>query len=126
FTSSNYWEFGASPDSTTGLKQGWAARFFDNHCAWADPSEAPALTLLRGGDASIPDVYKGTTKYVPPAVNRFEKFQLDTPRDAMGVHQDKYIRMMNNIPTIDSAVDYMQRASNSAIASVDDIQYARS
>lgn len=125
FTSSKYWEFGASPDSSTGLLQGWAARFFDNNCAGADPAAVDAMTLLRAGDSSIPDPFKGTTGYVPPAVQRFEKYELEVPRDALGDHQDRYIRVMNSLPTIDSAVDYMQRASNSAIASVDDIQFAR-
>ena len=125
FTSSKYWEFGTSPDGITSLNQGWVARFYDNHCAGADPSAVDPMTLLRTGDSGIPDPFKATTNYIPPTVQSFETYELEVPKGEIGSHTDRYIRTLNSIPTINSAEDYMQRASNSAIASVDDIQFAR-
>ncbi len=119
FTSTDYWETGGVPGQLMP-QQGWIARFYDNTCnGHGDPE---ALFMARTGSSELPDMMAGSQNYVPPTISSAASYSLQTGEDRAA--RLNAIHDMNNLPTIDSDVEFLQRSVNTVEASTADIATA--
>jgi uncharacterized protein (DUF1501 family) len=119
FTATDYWEFGGVPGQVLP-REGWVAQFFDNSCEGAPDPEA--LRMVVAGKSSLPDALSGSAIYTPPAIQNPANYVLDAGSDRdlrLGAIHD-----LNNQATIDPQIDFLQRSSNLAEASIDDVAVA--
>jgi uncharacterized protein (DUF1501 family) len=126
FTGTDLWELGLSPSSALSTSQGWVSRFFDNQCSGAPPDTIEPLAMMANGLSKLPLSLSGSNNYFPPAVRDFASYLVEAPTpQAYGDHVLSYIASMNNMTvTVDSELDFIQRASNMTQASVDDMAIA--
>lgn len=119
FTSMQYFEEGYVPGEVRPRK-GWVAKLYDNACSCDIPEDA--LFHLGAGVRRLPDTMQNSDCWVPPAVGNPDTYFLraDTDVDA----RLNAISALNDIPTIDSNMDFIQRSENSMEASIDDIAVA--
>ncbi len=120
FTSTDYWETGAVPGQPIP-PQGWVSRFYDNSCAGQGDGEA--LFMAATGTSTVPDMLSGSQNYVPPAIADATKYALKASADK--THRLAAIHTMNNLPTLDSDIDFLQRSVNTVEASSADIALAQ-
>lgn len=118
FTSTDHYEYGFVPGETQPT-QGWAARFYDNTCAGADPE---ALFMTAAGMSAVPDAFKNATGYTPPAISSASSYSLSTSSDR--TLRLQAIHDVNSQPTVDPHIDFLQRSENTAEASIADIAVA--
>ena len=127
FISTDLWELGISPSGALETEQGWLSRFFDNQCDGGLPNELKPLAMMSNGLVKLPLALSGSINYFPPTVGSFESYGIDTPTNhaPLGEHIEEYINTLNNLNvTINSDLDFIQRASNITQASIDDIAIA--
>ena len=127
FTGTDLWELGISPGSNLNPSAGWAARFYDNMCNGAPPSEFNPLEMMAAGMNLLPLTLAGSPNFLPPAVGDFDSYNIDVPTTPAGYgdHIRNYINTLNNLNVpVNSTLDFVQRASNIAQVSVDDMQIA--
>ncbi len=132
FIATDYWEFGTSPGATQTPGKGWIARYIDNACAGMPPESINPLSMLGAGNFFVPTTLNGSDLYTPPAVGDFGFYQyfvpgLGNPADPFypfGQRILDYLQALNGVPPINSAVDFVQRSSNLAFDSVEDMQVA--
>lgn len=127
FTGTDNWELGVSTGSTFTTTQGWASRFYDNQCEGMPTSETDPMAMLAAGIGGLPLTLSGSENYIPPAVLDFDSYAINTPASPAGYGDLilNYISVLNdvNVP-INSSLDFIQRASNIAQVSVEDMEAA--
>jgi len=119
FTSTDYYEFGGSPDKPLPMT-GWVARMYDSACGGAQQENA--LFLARTGSRSLPDAFVGTTNYTAPAINSLGEYQLVTASDR-ALRLDA-IAALNRQPPANPDIEFLQRSENLMEASIEDVQTA--
>ena len=124
FVSTDYWDRGNSPGSNTQTFQGWISRYFDNACAGMPVESIEALSMLAAGTAFIPGTLDGSSLYRPPAVPRFEGYEIRVPNGAQGRHRLDYITALSQVGAVDSATDFLHRTTITAQASIADLETA--
>ena len=124
FTSTDLWEFGRSPSSQNTSIQGWMSRFFDNTCAGAPMEEIDPILMMAAGKSGVPQTLGGSQLFTPPAINRLSRYTFRVPGGALGAVRNTYLRAANNLSGQAAGADFVQRAANSAMASVDDMAVA--
>lgn len=127
FRGTDLWELGISPGSNISPTRGWAARYYDNMCNGAPPATVDPLAMMAASMRRLPLTLSGSMNYLPPAVGSFETYNISTPASpaAYGDLIRDYVGIMNqlNVPMA-SPLDFIQRASNIAQVSVDDMRAA--
>lgn len=127
FRGTDLWELGISPGSNITPTEGWAARYFDNMCNGSPPPSPDALSMMAASMRRLPLTLSGSPNYIPPAVGSFNTYNINTPSSpaAYGDLIRDYVGIMNqlNVPMA-SPLDFIQRASNIAQMSVEDMQTA--
>ena len=118
FTGTDFWEYGYITGDPAPA-QGWAARFFDNHCSGMD---ADALTMVAAGISTVPNTLIGVSGYTPPAIADPANYALNFNADAP--LRQAAITALNNVATADPEIDFLQRSENVAEASIADIATA--
>lgn len=124
FVSTDFWERGNSPGSTLVTYQGWLSRYFDNKCAGTPANDINALSMLAGGLSVLPGTLDGSDIYRPPAVPKFDTYQLRAPGNAQGQHRLDYIDAIARLGAINSDTDFLQRTTITAEASIADLATA--
>lgn len=124
FISTDFWERGTSPGTALHTTQGWISRFFDNQCGGVPPDQVNALSMLAGGMAFLPGTLDGSDFYRPPAVPEFDAYNILANPNAAGQHILNYIELVNGTNTLVPEIDFLQRSSLLAQASVDDMALA--
>ncbi len=127
FLGTEFWELGISPGSNLSAHRGWAARYYDNMCDGAPPAEVNALAMLAASMGRLPKTLSGSQNYLPPAVRSFDAYQIRTPTwpPDLGNLLREYIEILNSLDVpVSSSLDFIQRASNIAQVSVDDLKIA--
>ena len=126
FLGTELWEKGISPSGVLETEQGWVSRFYDNQCNGAPQSTLEPLAMMANGLSSVPMTLSGSTHYFPPAVRKFDSYEIDTPQPSeLGDHIKAYINSLNNLSVqVDSQMDFIQRTSNVTQASVEDMVIA--
>jgi len=119
FTSTDYWETGSVPGQMMP-KTGWVSRFFDNQCD--GHGAVNPLSMVSTGISSVPDMLSGSETYVPPAISSFSKYKLNASLDR--TQRLAAITSMNNLPVVDTNIDFLQRSYNTVEASAADIAEA--
>jgi uncharacterized protein (DUF1501 family) len=124
FTATDYWEEGRSPGSSLSAGSGWIARYFDNACAGTPPENIDPLAMMAAGHFKTPLTMEGSALYTPPAVYNFDSYGFFVPDNAYGEHFAAYQDALLETAVINPQVDFVQRAINTAQASVEDIETA--
>jgi len=126
FTGTDLWELGLSPSSSLSTSQGWLSRFFDNQCDGGPPGSIEPLAMMANGISTLPLALSGSDNYFPPAVANFDSYQIQAPNPlAYGNHIRTYINFLNGLTApVNSDVDFIQRASNMTLASIEDMEIA--
>ncbi|MFP6583247.1 MAG: DUF1501 domain-containing protein [Candidatus Hydrogenedentota bacterium] len=126
FLGTDLWELGVSPSSSLTTSQGWVSRFFDNQCNGSPPSQIDSLAMMANGLVKLPLALAGSINYFPPAVGSFDSYAIQSPNPVeLGQHIEDYIDLLNNLTvTVNSNLDFIQRASNITHASIADMAIA--
>ena len=126
FISTDLWELGISPSGALETEQGWLSRFFDNQCDGGLPNELKPLAMMSNGTVKLPLALSGSINYFPPSVRSFDSYSIDIPTYApLGQHIEEYINTLNNLTvTLNSDLDFIQRASIITQASIEDMAIA--
>ena len=124
FLATDYWEMGTSPGASLSTLQGWVSRYFDNQCGGMPPESINALTMLAAGKSTVPLTLRTSANYLPPAVSNFSSYVINVPSGDQGTHRLSYIEAMNNTTAVTNQLDFLQRSSVTAQASVEDIATA--
>ncbi|MCH8333826.1 hypothetical protein IIC65_07830, partial [Candidatus Sumerlaeota bacterium] len=122
FISTDYWEQGRAPAGPDVGTLGWMGRYFDETYG-GDPNVDP-LTMVGAGASRIPGSLNALT-YSPPAIRDINSYRilgavgLTAP---IGIRRLSDIHALNDLPTVDSNVDFIQKTSNVAEASIEVVQ----
>lgn len=119
FTATDYWETGAVPGQLMP-KDGWVSRFVDNSCN--GHGQLDPLFMAAAGISAVPDMLSGSDYYVPPAISNPSKYKLNASMDK--TQRLEAIHNINNLPVINTDVDFLQRSYNTVEASSRDIETA--
>lgn len=118
FTSTDIYEYGQNPLEFP-LTKGWVARFYDNECDGCNPHP---LDMLAAGKNSVPDSLEGADVYVPPAIANPNDYSLRANEDEEARLQAIYA--INQVPTHNEKLDFLQRSANLVQASIQDVATA--
>lgn len=124
FVATDYWERGNSPGAALNTTQGWISRYVDNQCAGVPQDQIDALTMLAAGMAFLPGTLDGSNLYRPPAVPEFDSYRFFQFNTAAGERTMQYIHLVNGLSTLVPQIEFLQRAANTASASVEDMAAA--
>lgn len=119
FLSTDLWAQGRIPGGPDLGSEGWLGRTFDRTCR--GNTNPDPLAMVGVGHSRIPDALKALN-FAAPAIEEIDGYELDAPEDFLaefGQRRIEAIAAMNQVPTSDPNLGFIQSTSDLARRSID-------